>query len=63
MHFQTDAAYHRARALRELDLGLKATSLTACEAHLKLSSLHMERARISETRTLAQGHRSLAQCA
>jgi len=37
--------YHQSRAARELDLGLSASNLNAARAHLKLSSLHMQRAR------------------
>lgn len=38
-------AYHSERAMRELDLGLIASSTAAAKAHLKLSSLHLARVR------------------
>lgn len=38
-------AYHRARAARELNLGLACDCLAAARSHLKLSSLHFERAK------------------
>ena len=37
--------YHTARAMRELDQGLTAQSEAAARSHLKLSSLHLQRAR------------------
>ncbi|MFN3943842.1 MAG: hypothetical protein ACK4K7_02785 [Allosphingosinicella sp.] len=37
--------YHSDRAMQELDRGLVAPSAPAARAHLKLSSLHMEKAR------------------
>lgn len=40
-----DIRYHQARAARELDMGLSTNCLNAARAHLKLSSLHQERAR------------------
>ena len=41
----SQAAYHRERALKELDAGLAAGSGSAARAHLQLSSLHMQQAR------------------
>ncbi len=40
-----EAAYHSERATRELHLGLIASGMHAARAHLKLSSLHLQRAR------------------
>lgn len=40
-----DLSYHTHRATHELALGLSAATGTASRAHMKLSSLHMERAR------------------
>ena len=40
-----EISYHRARAARELNLGLATLSLAAARSHLRLSSLHFERAR------------------
>jgi len=40
-----DIRYHQARAARELDMGLSTNCLNAARAHLKLSSLHQQRAR------------------
>lgn len=40
-----DIDYHRARASRELNLGLTTSCMAAARAHLRLSSLHMERVR------------------
>lgn len=40
-----EIGYHRARAARELNLGLATLSLAAARSHLRLSSLHFERAR------------------
>jgi len=40
-----DLHYHRQRASTELNLGLSSTSLAGARAHLRLSSLHFERAR------------------
>lgn len=37
--------YHRTRASRELNLGLTSNSMPAARAHLRLSSLHLERLR------------------
>lgn len=37
--------YHSTRALRELGLGLLAKSMPAARAHLRLSSLHLDRLR------------------
>ncbi len=39
------AEYHSARAQSELSLGLTAQDMAAARAHLKLSTLHMQRAR------------------
>lgn len=63
MENQNAAAYHRARAMRELELALHAECLTACEAHLKLSALHMQEARQFESQPRAHERSSLAQCA
>jgi hypothetical protein len=41
----SDIEYHRARASRELNLGLTSPSMAAARAHLRLSWLHLERAR------------------
>ena len=38
-----DLAYHRQRALAELDRALSADSHRVAEAHLRLSSLHLAR--------------------
>ncbi len=38
--------YHEARAARELEAGSTASCATAARAHLKLSALHLERARL-----------------
>lgn len=40
--------YHRTRARRELNLGLTSSSIPAARAHLRLSSLHLERLRALE---------------
>ena len=40
-----DLEYHRQRAADELNIGLSSSSLAAARAHLRLSSLHFERAR------------------
>jgi len=40
-----DIAYHRDRASRELNLGLASGSLPVARAHLRLSSLHLQRLR------------------
>ena len=37
--------YHEDRAVRELSMGLIATSIPAARAHLQLSSMHRERMR------------------
>jgi hypothetical protein len=43
---QEDAIkYHSERAMQELDLGIGSPSSAAAEAHLRLSALHMEKAR------------------
>ncbi|MCW3798305.1 hypothetical protein OMW55_10875 [Sphingomonas sp. BN140010] len=44
-----DIAYHRNRASRELNLGLACGSLAAARAHLRLSSLHFQKARDLES--------------
>lgn len=41
----TDLSYHRQRAAEELNLGLSSSSLQVARAHLRLSSLHFEKAR------------------
>ncbi len=41
----SDIDYHRARASRELNLGLTSRSMAAARVHLRLSWLHLERAR------------------
>lgn len=58
----TEAAYHRERAMRELDLGFRARSIAACHAHMTLSALHMERARALTPRGEGQPF-MLAECA
>jgi|GraSoiStandDraft_59_1057299.scaffolds.fasta_scaffold163920_2 hypothetical protein len=40
-----EADYHRERALRELNAGLGASCSPSARAHLRLSTLHMQRAR------------------
>lgn len=35
--------YHRARAARELNLGLASSAIRVARAHLQLSSLHFQR--------------------
>ncbi|MFC7536575.1 hypothetical protein ACFQPG_04255 [Sphingomonas sp. GCM10030256] len=40
-----DILYHQTRASRELDLGLSTDNLAAARAHLKLATLHSERAK------------------
>ncbi len=40
-----DIEYHRNRASRELNLGLTTSCMAAARAHLRLSSLHMQRVR------------------
>ena len=45
MRRNDDLDYHTQRATRELDLGLAAPTNSVACAHLKLSSLHMERVR------------------
>ena len=57
-----EAAYHRNRAMRELDLGFQARSIAACHAHLTLSALHMKRADALTPRPAPQPF-ILAQCA
>jgi hypothetical protein len=42
---QDDIDYHSKRAVSELDRGLISQSMEAARAHLRLSSLHFERAR------------------
>lgn len=41
---EQDLAYHRQRALAELDRALSADSHKVAQAHLRLSSLHLARA-------------------
>lgn len=41
-----DAQYHVERARAELDLAYRAEEHAAAQAHMRLSALHMERARI-----------------
>jgi hypothetical protein len=41
-----DIQYHQARAARELDAGRLASCANAARAHVTLSELHMERARV-----------------
>ena len=43
MSSQDQIHYHQQRALAELDLGLIAGTMEAARAHLKLSSLHMQK--------------------
>ncbi len=45
MRSSDDVGYHTQRAVRELDLGLTAQSISASRAHLQLSSLHFQKAR------------------
>ena len=42
---QQDIDYHSKRAVAELDRGLVSQSIEAARAHLRLSSLHFDRAR------------------
>ena len=44
-----DAQYHIDRARAELDLAYRAEQRSAAEAHMRLSALHMDRARLSGT--------------
>ena len=45
MHQHDDVNYHRQRAADELNLGLTASATPVARAHLRLSSLHFEKAR------------------
>jgi hypothetical protein len=45
MSLDDQISYHSSRAMRELDLGLIAKSVPAARAHLRLSSLHLDRLR------------------
>jgi hypothetical protein len=42
---EDELSYHRQRAADELNLGLSSDSMPVARAHLRLSSLHFERAR------------------
>ncbi len=44
MNDHNDLSYHRQRAAVELNLGLSAPSMAVARAHLRLSSLHFQRA-------------------
>jgi hypothetical protein len=55
---ENDIAYHNERALVELDLGYAAENYQVAEAHLKLSSLHLERAEAIR-QTLQQDRHSI----
>jgi hypothetical protein len=52
---QEDLSYHRQRATVELNLGLSSSSLPAARAHLRLSSLHFEKARQIDGSELPSG--------
>lgn len=56
---EDQAAYHRRRASRELDLGLTAASLAAARVHLRLAALHFEQLRAIEG---VQAERPLLVC-
>jgi hypothetical protein len=45
MHQHDDIHYHQKRAAAELNLGLAASAVPVARAHLRLSSLHFEKAR------------------
>ena len=45
---ETDHDYHMRRVRAELDLAYRSECQTAMEAHLRLSSLHMQRLKSSE---------------
>ena len=50
---KTQIDYHRGRAAKEMDKGLRTPSLAAARAHLRLSALHAERvSRLSGRRLL-----------
>jgi hypothetical protein len=42
---QDDVKFHSDRAMAEIDLARKSRDRTAAEAHLRLSSLHLDRVR------------------
>jgi hypothetical protein len=44
----SDEEYHTARARAELDMAYRAERAEVVEAHLRLSSLHMQRARVAD---------------
>jgi hypothetical protein len=44
MSVEEQIEYHSSRALAEMDRGFTAATTTAARAHLKLSSLHFDRA-------------------
>jgi hypothetical protein len=50
MSVENQIQYHAQRAMRELDQGLAATPAAAAQAHMKLSSLHLERMRDLQAR-------------
>ncbi len=52
-----DADYHSKRSLHELHFGLTSPNAKAAEAHLTLSSLHMQRAR--DAKDAEDGKRTL----
>lgn len=56
---EDQAAYHRRRASRELDLGLTAANLAAARVHLRLAALHFEQLRAIEG---VQAERPLLVC-
>ena len=45
MSYNQDSQYHIERARAELDLAYRAEQRAAADAHMRLSALHMERAR------------------
>ena len=49
----SDQEYHTQRARAELDMAYRAEKSVVAEAHLRLSSLHMQRARMADQPTAA----------
>lgn len=45
MHMEDERRYHEQRACQELDCAYYSDHPRAAEAHLRISALHMERAR------------------